>query len=74
MRPGGEVAVQYKKDKETIISAVIVIRKHHSLSDLTSNEDFLKTGGLYRDQKDQMNAIESYYPFEEQRAWGFIAN
>lgn len=52
---------------------VIEIRKYKSMQDLINNEDFNKTGCLYKNIDDWIRAINTYYSNEQQSKFGLIS-
>lgn len=60
-------------DEEILHVTVIDVRHYSSMTDLVHNELFEKTGGIYTNEAEWIDAINSYYSLEDQRIYGLIA-
>lgn len=70
----GDVLEFHRVSNNEILSvSVSAIRKYKSLQELTRLEDISKTGGIYRDRHDWINAINSYYSTSDQDKYGLLS-
>jgi ASC-1-like (ASCH) protein len=70
----GDILEFHRIDGGDVLRAkVLTVRSYQTLKELTTTEEFQKTGGIYKDRADWIQAINSYYPAEEQSRCGFLA-
>lgn len=58
---------------EKLKVSVLSVRFYKTLKELTQKEDIVKTGGIYKDQKDWMDSVSGYYSQENQNRHGLLA-
>lgn len=73
LKDGDELAFQRRSDGQILRTKVLAIRSYSTLDDLVKNENFIKTGGIYKDINDWRAAIDSYYSRADQNQYGLLA-
>lgn len=63
----------FENNNNSLLAVVVESRKYKDILELVSNEDFSKTGGIYKNVDEWVKHIDSYYPRDLQIERGLLA-
>ncbi len=73
LKVGDSVEFENTKTLEILMAVVKAIRAYPSMQALVVTEDFVKTGGIYRDHAHWIESINSYYNESAQKKYGLLS-